>query len=191
MAQFTKQAIAKSFLKLINKMPLDKITIRDIVEDCGINRNTFYYHFRDIYDLMGYVFREETREALFRMGTDVTTEGRICTGMRFALENKRAIYHIYHSISRELFDGYLYDISLALMQRTVDERARDLPVTQTDKQLVSELLACTLMGSTLSWVAAGMREELTCRIRGFCALFDGNELQNLLLRCADRLHEPV
>lgn len=191
MAQFTKQAIAKSFLKLINKMPLDKITIRDIVEDCGVNRNTFYYHFHDIYDLMGYVFREETREALFRVDTSMSTEERICTGMRFALENKRAIYHIYHSVSRELFDRYLYDISLALMRRAVDEHAHDLPVTEKDKSLVSELLACTLVGSALSWVAAGMREELIDRIRSFCDLFDGTELQNLLLRCASRPHDPA
>lgn len=43
MAQFTKQAIINSFLKLLEETPLDKITVKDIVEDCGINRNTFYY----------------------------------------------------------------------------------------------------------------------------------------------------
>ena len=41
MAQFTKQAIINSFLKLLEEMPLDKITVKDIVEDCGVNRNTF------------------------------------------------------------------------------------------------------------------------------------------------------
>ena len=48
MPAFTKKAIADSFLKLLREKPLDKITIKDIVEDCGINRNTFYYHFEDI-----------------------------------------------------------------------------------------------------------------------------------------------
>lgn len=45
MANFTKQAIKASFLKLLNQQPLSKISVRDIVEDCGINRNSFYYHF--------------------------------------------------------------------------------------------------------------------------------------------------
>lgn len=46
MANFTKQAIKASFMKLLSQKPLNKISVRDIVEDCGINRNSFYYHFR-------------------------------------------------------------------------------------------------------------------------------------------------
>ena len=48
MSQLTKRAITESFMKLINQVPFDKITVKDIVEDCGVNRNTFYYHYRDI-----------------------------------------------------------------------------------------------------------------------------------------------
>ena len=44
----TKRAIRASFLKLLNERPLNKITVKDIVEDCGINRNSFYYHYPDI-----------------------------------------------------------------------------------------------------------------------------------------------
>ena len=53
MANFTEKAIKASFLKLLNERPLTKITVRDIVEDCGINRNSFYYHYRDIPALLG------------------------------------------------------------------------------------------------------------------------------------------
>ena len=48
MANFTRRAIKESFLKLLNQRPLNQITIKDIVEDCGINRNSFYYHFEDL-----------------------------------------------------------------------------------------------------------------------------------------------
>ena len=51
MSKFTKQAIYASFLKFLNEKPLDKITVKDIVDDCGINRKTFYYYFQDMYDL--------------------------------------------------------------------------------------------------------------------------------------------
>lgn len=53
----TKRAIAESFKKLLSKRGLKKITVRDIVEDCGVNRQTFYYHFHDVYDLMDGFFR--------------------------------------------------------------------------------------------------------------------------------------
>ena len=45
MASFTRKAIMDSCLRLLEERPVDKITVKDIVEDCGINRNTFYYHF--------------------------------------------------------------------------------------------------------------------------------------------------
>ena len=48
MLQLTKKAIVNSFIKLLNEKPLDKITVKNIAEDCGINRTTFYYHFRII-----------------------------------------------------------------------------------------------------------------------------------------------
>ena len=52
MASPTKQAIVASFLRLVAKKSPDKITVRDIVDDCGVNRNTFYYYFQDIYAVM-------------------------------------------------------------------------------------------------------------------------------------------
>ena len=64
MAQFTKQAIINSFLKLLEETPLDKITVKDIVEDCGINRNTFYYYYHDIYALLEELFSDGIRRAM-------------------------------------------------------------------------------------------------------------------------------
>ena len=43
MANLTKEAIKKSLIKLLNERPINRITVNDIVEDCGINRNSFYY----------------------------------------------------------------------------------------------------------------------------------------------------
>ena len=52
MSSFTKNAIKSSFLKLLEEKPLSQITVKMIVEDCGINRNSFYYHYADIPALM-------------------------------------------------------------------------------------------------------------------------------------------
>ena len=52
MPSLTKKAIIRSFLHLAGKKTIDKITVRDIVDDCGVNRNTFYYYFQDIYAVL-------------------------------------------------------------------------------------------------------------------------------------------
>lgn len=63
-AQTTKRALEASLKKLLLRKPLNKITISDITEDCGVNRMTFYYHFKDIYDLVDWILMEDAAEAL-------------------------------------------------------------------------------------------------------------------------------
>lgn len=64
MSQVTKRALEASLKNLLLKKPLSKITINDITEDCGINRMTFYYHFKDIYDLIEWSCIEDAKKAL-------------------------------------------------------------------------------------------------------------------------------
>lgn len=60
----TRKAIKGSFIKLLNEYPLSKITIKDIVEDCGVSRNTFYYHYQDIFELLEDIFEEEIAKVI-------------------------------------------------------------------------------------------------------------------------------
>ena len=64
MPSFTKKAIKESFLKLLNERPISQITVRDVVEDCGINRNSFYYHYQDLQALVVEILRENTDRIL-------------------------------------------------------------------------------------------------------------------------------
>ena len=64
MNQITKRALSQSLKKLLANKPLDKITVTDIVEDCGVNRQTFYYHFQDMADLVEWTCLEDADKAL-------------------------------------------------------------------------------------------------------------------------------
>ena len=64
MSQVTKRALEASLKKLLLEKPLHKITVSDITDDCGINRMTFYYHFKDIYDLVEWSCEEDASRAL-------------------------------------------------------------------------------------------------------------------------------
>ena len=73
----TKKALAESLKNLLLQKPLNKITISDIADDCGINRMTFYYHFKDIYDLVEWTCAEEAAQAMEGKKTyDTWQEGR-------------------------------------------------------------------------------------------------------------------
>ena len=87
----TEQLIIKTFLELVEEKTLDKITIQDIADQCGINRNTFYYHFADIYSLIETIFKDHlaTIEQMFEDGASWSE----CSekALKFLVENRRAI----------------------------------------------------------------------------------------------------
>lgn len=88
---FTKQAIKASFIKLLNEKPLNKISVRDIVEDCGINRNSFYYHFHDIPSLIEEIVMEEADMIIQKYPSIHSLNECVNVAFHFTLENKKAV----------------------------------------------------------------------------------------------------
>lgn len=85
----TKQALEASLKKLLLQKPLDKITIHDITTDCGISRMAFYYHFKDIYDLVEWACYEDAKRAL--QGRKLMIHGRrgFCRFLKLFLKISR------------------------------------------------------------------------------------------------------
>ena len=102
MPNFTKIAIKQSFVKLLNERPLKQITVRDIVEDCGINRNSFYYHFSDIPTLLEEIIMDDAIRIIAEHPAVDNIEDCLIAVIEFARENKRAIMHIYNSVNNGL-----------------------------------------------------------------------------------------
>ena len=101
MSKLTKQALIASFLRLAAEKPIEKITVRDIVDGCGLNRNTFYYYFSDIYALLGEVLAEATSRAIARCReTGDIADG--CSAIIDWIEDHRdAFRNLYATIGRE------------------------------------------------------------------------------------------
>ena len=174
MPQFTKQAIAQSFLKLLEKSPLDKVTVKDIVEDCGVNRNTFYYHYQDIYALIDEIFAYETQRVLDETKSFDSWQEAFLQSATFATQNKRVIFHVYNSISREKLEQYLYSITEKAMLGFVSSQANGLTPRAQDVSFVVSFYKFALVGMVLSWIGNGMKDEYEEAINQMGALFEGN-----------------
>ena len=94
MASFTKKAIRDSFVKLLNEKPLSQITIRDIVDDCGVNRNTFYYYYQDLPQLVESIVNADAERMIREHPAVESLEDCINAALSFAMESRRAVMHI-------------------------------------------------------------------------------------------------
>ena len=123
MQNLTKYALEDSLKKFLLKKPLDKITISDLTSDCGISRMAFYYHFRDIYDLVEWACIEDATRALQGKKTYATWQEGILQIFEVVQENKPFILNVYRSVSREQIENYLFSLTYGLIAGVVEEQA--------------------------------------------------------------------
>ena len=102
MAKFTQQAIMYSLLKLLQEKPIDKITVKDICELCEINRNTFYYYYSDIYQVLEELLRSETEKSLKEKQEYKNFYEEYLQKYHLVLEYKKAVFHLYNSKNRDM-----------------------------------------------------------------------------------------
>ena len=91
MSEITKKALATSLKKLLSKKELSKITISNITDDCGVNRQTFYYHFKDVYDLLEWIYLNEVIQPMNGKDTYDNWQQGFLSIFEYILENKEFV----------------------------------------------------------------------------------------------------
>lgn len=159
MSQTTKRALGASLKNLLLQKPLNKITISDITEDCGISRMTFYYHFKDIYDLIDWTCVEDAARALEGKKTYDTWQEGFLNIFQAVRENRPFIMNVYRSVSRERIEQYLYPLIHRLVLGVVDEKSAGMSVPDADRHFIADFYEHAFIGIMLQWIAGNMKED--------------------------------
>lgn len=185
MQNITKTALEASLKKLLLKKPLDKITIRDLTEDCGISRMTFYYHFKDIYDLVEWICYEDASQAIQGKKTYDTWQEGLLQVFEAVMENKPFIMNVYHSLSREQIENYLFRLTHDLIMGVVNEKSQGLPLTGADKNFIADFYKYSFVGIMLDWIKQGMKEDYQNIVNRLCTTIHGCISVSISNFCAD------
>ncbi len=159
MPNFTRRAIKESFLKLLNQRPLNQITVKDIVEDCGINRNSFYYHFSDLPALVEEIMKERVSAMVEDHPTIDSVQEGAAAIVEFVMHNKRAIYHIYNSVSRDVFERHLMEVCRYVVTTYLDGMLEE--VEEADRDAILRFHRCACFGSVIDWLNGGMKDDVS------------------------------
>lgn len=159
MSQVTKRALEQSLKNLLLKKPLTKITVGDITDDCGINRMTFYYHFKDIYDLVEWSCLEDAKRALDEKKTYDTWQQGLLQTFKAVQENKPFILNVYRCVHREQVEKYLQPLVDQLLLNVINEEAAGITVRDEDKQFIAQVYSYMFIGLMLDWIKDDMRED--------------------------------
>ncbi len=185
----TKKALAESLKNLLLQKPLNKITISDIADDCGINRMTFYYHFKDIYDLVEWTCAEEAAQAMEGKKTYDTWQEGFLNIFSAVQANKPLIMNVYRCVSRERIEQYLNPLICSLILGVVEEKSAEMPVSEADKRFIANFYEYAFIGVMLEWIDNNMREEPSVLVERTSRVVHGSILRALgAFRAGEPLH---
>ena len=174
MSQLTKRALEESLKKMLLKKPVNKITISDITEDCGINRMTFYYHFKDIYDLVEWSCVEDAARALDGKKTYDTWQQGFQQIFQTVLDNKPFVQNVYQSVNREQVETYLYSLTHNLLIGVIEEKTVGMQVRDEDKEFIADFFKFAFVGLMLDWIRNGMKKDPQQIIDRLSILIEGD-----------------
>lgn len=179
MLQLTKKAIVNSFIKLLNEKPLDKITVKNIAEDCGINRNTFYYHFSDIRELTVYTIDSQIHSVSELDFNGDSWVDSFVEAAKFVIDNKKAVYNIYNSLNRETVENYLNTVAFKVTDNFVSAKAVGIDADKSDIELIKDFYMSALVGIICKWLENGMDKDPDIVIRRLGRLVEGAVITSL------------
>lgn len=183
----TRAAIIAAFGDLLEERPLNKITVKDIADRCGVNRNTFYYHFKDIPSLLEETITGQADRIIRNSSSFGSPIDCIAPLVQYGAAHKRAILHIYRSTQRESFQAYLDRVAGHIVRQYVETVTRGLfpvPDPCPEKELLIRYYKCTVVGVVLDWLDAGMRYDLLAATVRLCGLLAGSGKQ-AFLKCVE------
>ena len=168
---YTKEAIKEAFIDLLNERPLNKISVKSIVDRCNVSRNTFYYHFQDIPKLLEEIIIEAANTMIRENSTMISMGKCIETAYDFAQRNKKAVYHIYHSIDRGAYEDFLMRMCDHTAHILVEEMAAGKDVSAEDRESIAYFVKCQFFGLCMDWTKGGMSDNIVEEYNRMIALF--------------------
>ena len=191
MSNTTKQGLEASLKRMLLKKPLDKITIRDITDDCGISRMAFYYHFRDIYDLVEWACVEDAARALQGKKTYDTWQEGLLQIFEAVLENKPFVLNACRCISREQMERFLYQLTYGLIRGVVDEKSQGAAISEEDRAFIAGFYKYSFVGIMLDWIKQGMTRDYRTIVCMISATMQGNISNAIRNFSSDGCHLPA
>ena len=154
-----KKIIADGFKEIMEKKAFEKITIADITDRCGLNRQTFYYHFQDKYELLNWILYSDI---ILPFSDGLTIENwsdKLLSILKKLKENSRFYTNAMNTSRGEEFRQYLFTAVTEVICEIIDQIAAGYTVSADARRFIAEFFSYGVSGTVIKWVTSGMRRS--------------------------------
>lgn len=177
----TKKTLAASLKGFMEKKPLSKITVSEIISDCGVNRKTFYYHFTDIYDLLKWMLEEEAIEVVKQFDLLLDYREAVIFVMNYVRDNKHLLCCAYDSMGRDEMKRFFYTDFIGIVKSVIEsaEQQLGLHIETGFKEFLSNFFTEAIAGVLINEFKDNDNHEPD-QIAEYLALIFKNSLPDIL-----------
>ena len=151
MREDMKTLIADTFSRLLEKENIDKITVKRLIEECHISRQTFYYHFQDMMDVLEYIIRQVTRQLEEESLRAETPREALKVFVAFSVERFPMLRRLLDSQRRTQVEQLMLEAVMGYLSTLAQEGPQDLPISMGDREVLLRYNAWGLVGVLLEY----------------------------------------
>jgi len=181
MSQFTKKAIMDSFVELAQSIPMDKITIKQVSDNCGINRNTFYYYYQDLYALKEEIIYVKAQKLFVNMefSSPESWKSNLRIVGAYARKNEVFIRNLFNSMGRDAFGDYIVDVVSKMAYQNIDNlyETKVAPtgkkVSEKEKKRLAYFFSKIFAETTVEWIRGKSSDDPVDTLEHGIEMLDG------------------
>ena len=180
--QITKNAIETAFLRLLKDRYFEKVMVKDIVEECGLTRNTFYYYYEDTYNIIADILEREIREIELKIDEGCSLEQASVDVFEFLGENPKVARHLFLSSKKDDIYQYIRSAVEIVLRHWIDKMTQGNPINERDKKIILNMYKYGVQGLIEEWVQHGMKYSLQEEVERTQVLFM-NSFEQVIHNC--------
>lgn len=169
----TKCLIAKGVKKLLETVSFGEISVGEICKQCQISRNTFYYHFKDKFDVIHWIFYTEITPILEESFSINHWEEGLLALCHYMQENRKFYVNILRFHGQNSFIECLMEFYENLAKKMLVESNPSRKFSQQELKWISRFYAYGLTGGVLDWAKSNMEKDPTPMVKMVSNLFSG------------------
>lgn len=181
MSQKTKTNLAVSLKSQLKKKSFNKITVKDIIEDCNVNRQTFYYHFHDLMDLAVWLFEQDAIQLMLKNDSCLTWEEGILSLLNYIEENELICRNILESLGRDMLFQFFQKDAQNLMTKLIYDISEEVNVSEDYLAFLRNFYIEAIAGMGIRWLREGMKTSPEMIIE-FLRITMEEPIKNALIR---------
>ena len=156
-----KAKIADTLVAKLEHKPLGQVTVKEICEELDISRQTFYYYFHDIYEIVEWIFESESDMILRGFSAIDSWQFGYALMMKWMQDHRSLVINCYRSVRRDYVQNFMNRVLLRYIDNVVHIQANNMDVTEEQKKFIARFFTLAINAISLDWIGEGMCSDPT------------------------------